>query len=137
MAKNPYEILGVRPGASEEEIKKAYREMVKKYHPDKYKNNPLEDLAKEKMQEINQAYESLQSGRQRNTDYGNYQQNQNPYSGQGNPWQNNRQSQYGQQSNNGPYYQDSGCGNCCNTLSCMCCADSCCECMGGDCISCC
>ncbi len=57
--KNPYEVLGVKPGASEEEIKRAYKELVKKYHPDKYINNPLADLAEEKMQEINEAYDTL------------------------------------------------------------------------------
>lgn len=56
---NPYEVLGVKPGASEEEIRAAYRELVKKYHPDKYVDNPLADLAEEKMQEINEAYDVL------------------------------------------------------------------------------
>jgi len=57
--RDPYEVLGIKHGASEAEIKAAYRELVKKYHPDKYQNNPLGDLAQEKMQEINQAYETL------------------------------------------------------------------------------
>jgi len=57
--RDPYEVLGIKPGASEAEIKAAYRELVKKYHPDKYQDNPLGNLAEEKMQEINQAYESL------------------------------------------------------------------------------
>ncbi|WP_163191666.1 J domain-containing protein [Clostridium thermarum] len=56
---NPYEILGIREGASREEIKKAYRELAKKYHPDQYGTNPLKDLAEEKMREINEAYEYL------------------------------------------------------------------------------
>lgn len=56
---NPYEILGIKEGASEEEIKQAYRDMVKKYHPDKYVDNPLQDLAEEKMREINEAYDYL------------------------------------------------------------------------------
>lgn len=58
-AKDPYQILGVSPSASEEEIKAAYRELAKKYHPDNYANNPLADLAQEKMQEINEAYDTL------------------------------------------------------------------------------
>ena len=59
---NPYEVLGIREGASQEEIKAAYKEMVKKYHPDKYVDNPLADLAEEKMAEVNQAYEMLMKG---------------------------------------------------------------------------
>lgn len=60
---NPYEVLGIKPGASEAEIKAAYKELVKKYHPDKYQNNPLADLAEEKMQEINEAYDALMKNR--------------------------------------------------------------------------
>ena len=56
---NPYEVLGISENASEEEIKRAYKEMVKKYHPDKYQNNPLADLAEEKLQEVNKAYDML------------------------------------------------------------------------------
>ena len=60
--KDPYEVLGVPHGASEEEIKKAYRELARKYHPDNYVNNPLADLAQEKMKEINEAYDTLTKG---------------------------------------------------------------------------
>ena len=64
--KDPYEVLGVPHGASEDEIKKAYRELARKYHPDNYANNPLADLAQEKMKEINEAYATLmKGGRQR------------------------------------------------------------------------
>lgn len=59
MSNNPYKILGLNPGASEAEIKKAYRELVKKYHPDKYQGNPLADLAEEKLREVNEAYDTL------------------------------------------------------------------------------
>lgn len=57
--KNPYEILGVQEGSSIEEIKRAYKELVRKYHPDQYQNNPLSDLAEEKLKEINEAYDYL------------------------------------------------------------------------------
>lgn len=56
---DPYKVLGVSPSASDDEIKKAYRELARKYHPDNYVNNPLADLAKEKMQEINEAYDMV------------------------------------------------------------------------------
>ena len=61
--KDPYEVLGVSRNASDSEIKTAYREMVKKYHPDNYANNPLADLASEKMKEINEAYDSITRAR--------------------------------------------------------------------------
>ncbi|MBO4234859.1 MAG: J domain-containing protein [Firmicutes bacterium] len=56
---DPYEVLGLSRGATDEEIKNAYRELVKKYHPDKYIDNPLADLAEEKMREVNEAYDML------------------------------------------------------------------------------
>lgn len=56
---NPYEILGIKEGASQAEIKKAYRQMVKKYHPDQYTDNPLKELATEKLAEVNKAYDIL------------------------------------------------------------------------------
>ncbi|MBO4500939.1 MAG: DnaJ domain-containing protein [Clostridia bacterium] len=56
---DPYKVLGVSPSASDEEIKKAYRALAKKYHPDNYIDNPLSDLAAEKMKEINEAYDAI------------------------------------------------------------------------------
>ena len=56
---DPYKVLGVSPSASDEEIKKAYHELARKYHPDNYHDNPLADLAQEKMKEINEAYDTL------------------------------------------------------------------------------
>ena len=49
---DPYVVLGVSPKATDDEIKTAYRELARKYHPDNYADNPLSDLAKEKMQRI-------------------------------------------------------------------------------------
>ena len=56
---NPYSVLGVSPSATDDEIKKAYRELARKYHPDNYHDNPLADLASEKMKEINEAYDEI------------------------------------------------------------------------------
>ena len=59
--KDPYSILGVSKKATDDEIRAAYRELARKYHPDNYTDdNPLKDLAGEKMQEINAAYEEIQ-----------------------------------------------------------------------------
>ena len=57
--KDPYEVLGVPRNASQEEIKKAYRELSRKYHPDSYANNPLADLAEEKFKEVQDAYQQI------------------------------------------------------------------------------
>ena len=77
---NPYEVLGVREGTSKEDIKKAYREQAKKYHPDQYGDNPLKDLAEEKMQELNEAYDSLM----KNTSSSNSYQSSNSYNSSNN-----------------------------------------------------
>ena len=56
---DPYKVLGISPNATDDEVKAAYREMARKYHPDNYTNNPLSELAQEKMQEINEAYDTI------------------------------------------------------------------------------
>ena len=56
---DPYSVLGISPNASDDEVKKAYRELARKYHPDNYHDNPLSDLAQEKMKEINEAYNNI------------------------------------------------------------------------------
>ena len=59
--RDPYSILGIAKSASDEEVKAAYRELARKYHPDNYTDdNPLKELAEEKMQEINAAYDEIQ-----------------------------------------------------------------------------
>ena len=57
--RDPYVVLGVSSNADDEEIKRAYRDLARKYHPDNYRDNPLSDLAQEKMKEINEAYDEL------------------------------------------------------------------------------
>lgn len=60
---NPYKTLGVDQNASDEDIKKAYRELVRKYHPDQYHDNPLAALAEERLKEINEAYSEIEKQR--------------------------------------------------------------------------
>ena len=83
---NPYETLGVREDASRDEIKQAYRELVKKYHPDRYNDNPLKDLALEKMSEINEAYDFIE----KNNSYSSGQYDNNNYKAGNSGFQNVR-----------------------------------------------
>ena len=69
--KDPYKVLGVSSNATDEEVKKAYRDLVRKYHPDKYRDSDLADLANEKMKEINAAYEEIQKMREAGAKGGN------------------------------------------------------------------
>lgn len=61
--KDPYQVLGVSPDATDEEIKDKYRTLVKKYHPDKFTDSDLAELANEKMKDINSAYDEIQKMR--------------------------------------------------------------------------
>lgn len=80
MITNPYKILEVSPNASNEEIKRAYRELSRKYHPDSYVDNPLAELAEEKFKEVQEAYDQIM--KERENGYGNPSSNQSgSYSG--------------------------------------------------------
>lgn len=68
--KDPYSILGINRNATDDEVKNAYREMARKYHPDNYVDNPLSDLAGEKMKEINEAYDAIMNERRRRSNGG-------------------------------------------------------------------
>ena len=88
---DPYKVLNISENASDDEVKKAYRDLARKYHPDNYHDNPLADLAQEKMKEINSAYEEIQkrrSGQGVSGGYGqgSYQYGYNSYQSYGNTY---------------------------------------------------
>jgi len=60
-----YDLLGVRVSASQEEITKAYKELVVRFHPDRHQGNDLQVLAREKLKKINEAYEVLSDPQKR------------------------------------------------------------------------
>ena len=144
---DPYQVLGISPSATDDEVKKAYRELSRKYHPDSYVDNPLAGLAEEKFKEVQEAYSQIMNARE------------NGQSGQSQSGQGQQYGGFGGQNANGPFaggqstngqggynsyqnygnaygrnpsnYTGSGCGTgnlCCDLW----CADSLCECMGGD-----
>lgn len=82
---DPYQVLGISRGASDEEIKKAYRNLSRKYHPDANVNNPNKAQAEEKFKEVQQAYDQIMKEKQQGTtgSYGGYagQQGQNAEQG--------------------------------------------------------
>ncbi len=148
---DPYSVLGISPSATDDEVKRAYRELSRKYHPDSYVDNPLSELAEEKFKEVQEAYSAIMDARaaggqgyQQGYQQGSqgYQQSGPNYQqgyqqgNQGSYNQYNRQSYqnygngYGRGYNNG---SDCGTGNfCCDLWI----ADSLCECLGGDLCSC-
>lgn len=74
MIMDPYSVLGVSQNASNDEIKKAYRDLSRKYHPDSYVDNPLSGLAEEKFKEVQEAYDQIMKERE-----GGYKQGASSY----------------------------------------------------------
>lgn len=72
MTKNPYDVLGIPSTASDDEIKRAYRDLTRKYHPDANVNNPLADLAEEKFKEVQEAYDIIMKERANGANGGGY-----------------------------------------------------------------
>ncbi len=163
--KDPYEVLGIKRGASKDEVKSAYRKLAKKYHPDMNENNPLKDLAEEKFKEIQWAYDEIMDGKASAGYYQDYSGGSSYNSGSGSLYSVRQQVQTGrfqyvqnavrmdpgnfEYSNflnqilnmQNTYRQRSyNYGSSNSSVDCctqLICADCCCECMGGDLISCC
>lgn len=74
-----YDLLGVKPNATNAQIKKAYYNAVNKYHPDRYVDNPLRELAEERLKLINQAYNDIMRERNRVIDNANAFGDHNSY----------------------------------------------------------
>ena len=98
---DPYKILGVSPDATDDEIKTAYRNLARKYHPDKYRDSDLAEMAGEKMKEINAAYDEIQKIRAGKTTAGQGTYGGQSYGGQGYSGQTYGGNQHGGSSN--PY----------------------------------
>lgn len=163
---DPYQVLGISKNATDEEVKRAYKEMSRKYHPDAYVNNPLADLAEDKFKEVQTAYTQIMNERAAGGNgyssgsgqnygggysggsgqgYGGYSNGSGQnYNGQGyqqggyNNGQYNRQSYQNYGSNYGRNPNGYYGGGCGTGNFCcdLICADSLCECLGGDLCSC-
>lgn len=74
MVNDPYSILEISKNATNDEVKRAYRELSRKYHPDSYVNNPLSGLAEEKFKEVQEAYDQIMKEREGGYNSGGYSQ---------------------------------------------------------------
>ena len=91
--RDPYSILGVSKTATDDEIKKAYRNLAKKYHPDNYAGSAMAEAAEERMKEINEAYDAIQKDRS-GASSGGY--GGSSYSGSSYTYQNSGSTSFGQ-----------------------------------------
>ena len=68
--RDPYSVLGVERDASDEDVKKAYRKLSRRYHPDANINNPNKEQAEEKFKQVQQAYEQIMREKEQGSGYG-------------------------------------------------------------------
>lgn len=66
---DPYRVLGVTPDASDEEIKRAYRKLIRRYHPDSNINNPDKEKAARMFENVQKAYDSIMNMRKGDRSY--------------------------------------------------------------------
>ncbi len=104
MTADPYKILGVASDATDEEIKKAYRALSKKYHPDANLDNPV--LAEQKFKEVQEAYRSVTEMRERGGSMGGYGTAGGYGAGSGNPFEGYGYGGYGQDYRRGSAFDD-------------------------------
>ena len=110
---DPYQILGVSRNATDDEIKKAYRKLSRKYHPDANVNNPNKDKAEEQFKRIQQAYKQImdeRSGASYGNGSGSYSQSYGQGYGQGYGQNRQQQGYGGSYSQQGGYSQGNGSG---------------------------
>lgn len=103
---DPYSVLGVGRNASEEEIKKAYKALSRKYHPDANINNPNKDQAEAKFKEIQQAYQQIMKEKSGGGSYGGNPYGGSSYTGAGNGSSYGGGSYSGNSGQNGGYRRD-------------------------------
>lgn len=117
---NPYDVLGVRPDASEDEIKKAYKALSRKYHPDANINNPNKEQAEEKFKQVQQAYSQIMDARKHGANgYGGSSYGSGTYGGYGSGYGNSGSYGSGNSGGSGSYgsngsggYNSGGFGDC-------------------------
>ena len=101
---NPYDVLGVRPDASEDEIKKAYQALSRKYHPDANINNPNKEQAEEKFKQVQQAYSQIMDARKHGANgYGGSSYGSGTYGGYGSGYGNSGSYGSGNSGGSGSY----------------------------------
>lgn len=101
---NPYDVLGVRPDASEDEIKKAYKALSRKYHPDANINNPNKEQAEEKFKQVQQAYSRIMDARKHGANgYGGSSYGSGTYGGYGSGYGNSGSYESGNSGGFGGY----------------------------------
>lgn len=117
---NPYSVLGISENATDDEVKKAYRELSRKYHPDSYVNNPLKDLAEDKFKEVQEAYDQIMKQREQGSSYGyGYGSAGGSYGGAQNSYGNgnNGYGGYGNYGSQNSYTTDTRYQNVCNFIN--------------------